>query len=146
MTLARLLPSAALHRRILILVVSLAGFMASGAASAGFTVGAVCTGGGQLCNNMATFTVDVSVAGGAPRVRFHPGSYTCSNFRIHYLVDGTEVTVTGFVGPGQTTGFFNLGPMSAGTHTVGMVAEGEVSGCNVGNLVSWGGRARVIVP
>jgi hypothetical protein len=67
----------------------------------------------------------------------------CSNVAIHFLVDGAEVAVTGFVGAGGSTGFFNLGPVSSGSHTVGLQAEGQVGGCNAGTLGSWAGTAQV---
>jgi hypothetical protein len=145
MTLVHLVPRRALHRSMLVLVVSFAGLMASGPATAakGHAVGATCSGGGQLCNNLATFTINVSGAGGPGEGKFTPGPLTCSNLRIHFLIDGTEVAVTGFVGPGAFTAFVSLGSISPGKHVVGVQAEGQVGGCNVGNLVSWAGKVRL---
>jgi hypothetical protein len=145
MTLAHLVPRRALHRTTLILVVSFAGLMASGAASAakGHAVGGTCSGGGQLCNTMATFTIHVPGAGGVGEGNFTPGPLTCSNLRLHFIVEGTEVAVTGFAGPGASTAFVSLGFISPGKHVVGMQAEGEVGGCNVGNLVSWAGNVQL---
>lgn len=145
MTLVHLVPRRALHRSMLILVVSFAGLMASGPASAGkgHAVGGTCSGGGQLCDSIATFTINVSGAGGVGEGKFTPGPLTCSNLRIHFLIDGTEVAVTGFVGPGAFTAFVSLGFISAGKHVVGVQAEGEVGGCNVGNLLSWAGKVRL---
>ena len=145
MTLAHLVPHWALHRSIQILVVAFAGLMASGPASAGkgHALTATCSGGGQLCNNIPTFPINVSGAGGVGEGKFTPGPLTCSNLRIHFIIDGTEVAVTGFVGPGQFTAFVSLGFISPGKHTVGVQAEGQVGGCNVGNLVSWAGKVRL---
>jgi hypothetical protein len=145
MTLARLLPRWALHRSMLILAVSCAGLTVSGPATAakGHAVGGTCSGGGQLCNNIATFTINVSGAGGPGEGRFTPGPLTCSNLRVHFLIDGTEVAVTSFVGPGSFTPFVSLGSISPGKHVVGVQAEGEVGGCNVGNLVSWAGKVKL---
>jgi hypothetical protein len=145
MTLVHRVPRWALHRSVLILVVSFAGLMASGSASAakGHAVSAICSGGGQLCNNIPTFTINVSGAGGVGVGKFTPGPLTCSNLRIHFIVDGTEVAVTGFAGPGEFTAFVSLGFISPGKHVVGVQAEGEVGGCNVGNLVSWAGKVRL---
>lgn len=144
MTLVRLAPSRALHRSMLILVVSFAGLMASGYASAAtvHAVGGTCSGGGQLCNNIATFTINVGV-GEVGEGSFTPGPLTCSNLRVHFIIDGTEVAVTSFVGPGAFTAFVSLGFVSSGTHVAGVQAEGEVGGCNIGNLVSWAGRVKV---
>jgi hypothetical protein len=47
------------------------------------------------------------------------------------------------VGPGAITAFVSLGFISPGTHVVGVQAEGEVGGCNIGNLVSWAGKVRL---
>ena len=144
MTLAHFLPRWALHRSMLILVVSFAGFIASGAASAKtFPVGATCSGGGQLCNNIDTFNLNIPGAGGVGEGQFTPGPLTCSGFRIHFLVDGNEVAVTGFVGPGGSTGFVSLGFIGPGKHVVGVQAEGEVSGCNIGTLGSWAGKVKL---
>ena len=145
MTLAHLLPRWALHRSMLILVVAFAGFIASGAASAGksSSVGATCSGGGQLCNNIATFPRTILVPGGVGEGQFTPGPLTCSDVRIHFLIDGTEVAVSGFVGPGATTDFVSLGFIGPGEHVVGVQAEGEVGGCNAGTLLSWAGTVKL---
>ena len=141
MRLAHHLRRWALHRSTLVLVVSFAAFTISGAASA-FPIGQVCTGGGQFCNNVASFLAPGSGAGGTLQARFRGGPFICSNFRIHYLVNGVEVAVTGFVNNSQSTGFVNLGFITPGTR-VDMQAEGEISGCNVGTLISWGGKLKL---
>jgi hypothetical protein len=130
---------------MLILVLSFAGSMASVPANAalGHVVGATCSGGGQLCNIIATFTINVSGAGGPGEGKFTPGPLTCSNLRIHFLIDGTEVAVTTFVGPGSFTPYVSLGSISPGKHVVGVQAEGQVGGCNVGNLGSWAGKVKI---
>ena len=96
-----LAPRCMLGRSMLILVVLGAGLIASGPASAakGRPVGGTCSGGGQLCNNIATFTINVGGPGGVGEGNFTPGPLTCSNLRIHFIVDGTEVAVTGFDSP-----------------------------------------------
>ena len=140
-----LAPRCMLGRSMLILVVLGAGLIASGPASAakGRPVSGTCSGGGQLCNNIATFTINVGGPGGVGEGNFTPGPLTCSNLRIHFIVDGTEVAVTGFAGPGTVTAFVGLGFISPGKHVVGVQAEGQVGGCNVGNLVSWAGGVRL---
>ncbi|HSQ80800.1 MAG TPA: hypothetical protein VLU54_06635 [Casimicrobiaceae bacterium] len=121
--------------------------MASGTAGAqtttSYPVTATCSGGGQLCNNVATVPVATN---GLLQAQFVSSSpVACSSIAIHFLVDGTQVAVTGFVAPGASSGFFNLGPVSPGTHTVGLRAEGEVGGCNVGVLGSWAGTVQITV-
>jgi len=120
------------------------GFGVGGAAHAQTTtsqpVSATCTGGGQLCNNVATINVTTT---GLLQAVFVGSSAICSNIRIHFLVDGTEVAVTPFVGASQSTGLFNLGPVSSGSHVLGLQAEGQVGGCNSGTLGGWSGTASV---
>ena len=133
-------PRSAFRRSTLVVVASLTGLIASGAEGNGITksVTQTCAGGGQLCNNVAT--VSISLPNGGPGIaQFTPGQFTCSNFRIHYLVDGTEVNVSPFVGPGGNTGFVSLGPIGPGAHTIGLQAEGQTGGCNGGALFSWAG-------
>ena len=145
MTSAYAFPRSAFHRGMLILVASFAGLLSGHAESGGFTapVTQTCTGGGQLCNNVATVFTPSLPAGGNGIAQFTPGPFTCSNFRIHYLVDGTEVSVSAFVGPGQKTGFVSLGPIGAGVHAIGLRAEGQTGGCNVGTLFSWAGTVHL---
>src|SRR6185369_2887531 len=142
MTLVHFVPRRELRSSMLILVAAIVGLMANGPATEadGHAVGGTCSGGGQLCNNIATFTIHVPGAGGVGEGKFTPGPLTCSNLRLHFIVDGTEVAVTDFAGPGTSTAFVSLGFISPGKHVVGMQAEGEVGGCNVGNLVSWAGK------
>ena len=115
---------------------------ASAETTTSHAVGAECTGGGQLCNNVATITITTT---GLLQSDFTAGPYHCSSVRIHYLVDETEVAVTGFVGASVNTGVVNLGPVSAGTHSLGLQAEGQEGGCNSGFVGSWAGTAQVTV-
>jgi len=120
------------------LVLSFAGLVATGAAGNTYVVGPVfCSGVGELCTNIAT--INIHVAGGFGRAKYHPGPLACSAVRIHFFIDGNEVAVTSFAGPGEKTPFVSLGFVTSGTHTVGVQAEGEVGGCNIGGLFSWGG-------
>jgi hypothetical protein len=129
---------------MLVLVVSFAAVIASGAASAGkFPVTAFCTSVGQLCSPIPTITINIPGAGGQGQGQFKPGPLACSNVRIHFFVDGTEVAVSGFVAPGGKTAPVSLGFVGPGVHTVGVQAEGEVSGCNIGNLLSWAGTVKL---
>jgi len=105
-------------------------------------VSATCSGGGQLCNNVPTISVATT---GLLQSNFTGGPFLCSNIRIHYLVDGIEVAATGFVGANASTGLVNLGPVSAGTHVLGLQAEGQFGGCNSGAIGSWSGTALVTV-
>ena len=133
-------------RRYLCLLALGIGIVVGGVAQAqtttSYPVGATCCGPGQLCDNIATISVSTT---GLLLAQFDLGLTACSNIRIHFLVDGTEVAVTGFVAPGASSGSFNLGPVSSGSHLLGLQAEGQVGGCNVGTLISWAGTAVVTV-
>ena len=75
-----------------------------------YSVGAACSGGGQLCNSLATINVTTT---GLLEANFVAASGLCSNIRIHYFVDTLAGPVTGFVGASASTGLFDLGPVSA---------------------------------
>ncbi len=115
---------------------------ASAQTTTSYPVTATCSGGGQLCNNVVTIPIATT---GLLQSNFTGGALLCSNVRIHYQVDGTEVAATGFVGASASTGPVNLGPVSAGNHLLGLQAEGQVGGCNIGALASWAGTAQVTV-
>ncbi len=103
-----------------------------------FTVN--CSSGTQLCNNV--FSQSVSTIANL-RVQYVASSGHCSNVAVHILVDGVEKAVTAFLTPGQASGFFDVGPVAAGSHVVALQGEGTVSGCNVGTLQNWGGTLDV---
>jgi hypothetical protein len=105
-----------------------------------FTV--TCTTPGQLCNNV--FSQSVTTVSNL-RVQYVASSGHCSNVAAHIIVDGTEQAVTAFLTPGQASGFFDVGPVAPGSHTVTLQAEGNISGCNVGTLLNWGGTLDVTV-
>lgn len=67
----------------------------------------------------------------------------CSSIRLNIFVDGNLKETTGFLGPGAGTGLLDLGPVTAGTHAISLQAEGQLGGCNFGDLVAWGGSLRV---
>jgi hypothetical protein len=97
------------------------GTVASGVNHAQTTSQAVsttCTGGGQLCNNIATINVTTT---GLLQAQF-VGSRSIGD-----------------------TGFFNLQPVSAGSYVVGLQAEGQTGGCNVGTLGGWSGTASITI-
>lgn len=67
----------------------------------------------------------------------------CSPVIAHIQVDGVEQFVSGALDPGETTGVQDLGPVSPGLHTIGVLIEGVVGGCNQGLLLSWSGTLTV---
>ena len=106
----------------------------------------LCASTGELCTPQFTTPVTTS---SSLKITFAPTS-SCSASRIHFFVDGVEKTVSPWLGwtgaTGSfaslplTTGAIDLSPVSKGTHTLGIEMEGEVSGCNAGTLVAWGGN------
>jgi hypothetical protein len=104
-----------------------------------FAVG--CTPTSQLCDNVFSGSVATT---STLRVQYVASSGHCSNIAAHILVDGIEKAVTAFLTPGQASGFFDVGPVSPGTHAVALRAEGTVGGCNTGTLANWGGTMDVV--
>ena len=100
------------------------------------------TSGTQLSNNVYTINLQTL---GALELEYTAAPTHCSDVRMHFLVDGVERAVSAFLTPGASSGFFNVGPVSAGAHTVALQAEGRVGGCNTGALAGWGGTARTTV-
>ena len=98
--------------------------------------------GTQLSNTV--FPINI-VTTGVLLVEYTASPGHCSDVRMHFLVDGVEQALSGFLGAGASTGFLNVGPVSAGAHTVTLQAEGRVSGCNSGQLVGWGGTSSITV-
>ena len=95
---------------------------------------------GQLCTPIPTVTVST---GSVLLVEFIASPGHCSAIKAHLLVDSLELYVSPALGPGVSTGIQDLGPVSAGSHTVGVQAEGVVGGCNAGDLVSWAGTLNI---
>lgn len=103
-----------------------------------FTVN--CTSSGQLCEPPLEQTVKVPSGGRVTSVEYVPPASHCSPVRVHVLLDGTEIGVTGFVEPNEASvvGLFS-DPIRKGSVVLGYKAEGRTGGCNSGQLGSWGG-------
>jgi hypothetical protein len=100
------------------------------------------TSGTQLSN--AIHTINVSTTG-VLLVEYTAAATHCSDVRMHFLIDGVERALSGFLTPGQGSGFFDVGPVTAGAHTVALQAEGRVGGCNTGALAGWGGTSMITI-
>ena len=103
-----------------------------------FTVN--CAPVGQLCDN--TFSQSVTTTSNL-RVEYFASAGHCSPVLAHILVDGVERAATAFLSPGQASGVFDVGPVTAGSHVVALRGEGTVGGCNGGNLLNWGGTLAI---
>jgi hypothetical protein len=110
-----------------------------------------CTSTGELCD--PPFFVSVET-GSVLQVQYFVRPTHCGSVRVGLLVDGTLEATSDFLGwPGAPapfselaldTGLVDLGPVSPGAHVVGVQAEGQVGGCNTGQLDNWGGSLRVL--
>jgi hypothetical protein len=96
----------------------------------------------QLCTPASEVSVTTE---GVLRVEFVAATSHCSDFIAHLLVDGVERFVSDPLAPGQGTGAQDLGPVTAGAHTVGVQGEGVLGGCNSGVTGSWAGTLSVVV-
>ena len=95
---------------------------------------------GELCSPPAN--IPVSTTGTLLASYAAPISH-CGPIIIHFLVDGVERGVTSVLAPGQASGTFNLGPVSAGNHVLGIQGEGAIGGCNTGIELGFGGTVQV---
>lgn len=91
---------------------------------------------GQLCNPTLQTSFE---AASSMTLAFVANSGHCSDIRVHLSVDGAVVFSSAPLGPGVTTGPVEIPLLSAGSHLIGVQAEGVVSGCNTGTLYSWAG-------
>lgn len=97
---------------------------------------------GELCSPPANLPVTTA---GVLQVSYAAPASHCGDVLIHFLVDGVEVAATGFLAPGQASGTFDLGPVSAGNHILGIQGEGRVGGCNAGIEFGFGGTVTITV-
>jgi len=101
-----------------------------------------CVGGSQLCS--PAFSTSVSTTGPL-QLSYTASAGHCSDVRVHFIVDGVERGLSAFLTAGQGSGVFDVGPVSPGTHTITLQAEGRVGGCNIGSLANWGGTAQAFI-
>lgn len=94
----------------------------------------------ELCSPPANIPVTTA---GVLQVSYAAPASHCGDVLIHFLVDGVEKAATTFLGPGQASGTFNLGPVSAGSHVLGVQGEGRVGGCNTGIELGFGGTVQI---
>jgi hypothetical protein len=101
--------------------------------------------GSELCPQVPGVTFDNHAK--SVNVNFTANANHCSDIIAHVMVDGREWG-SNTVGPSQNDGGYEI-PLSPGTHTIGIKAEGVDGGCNpagVGpdaTLSAWGGMLHV---
>ncbi len=77
--------------------------------------------------------------------------FHCSDVRLHVYIDGKEVYVTDWLGYQDRDPALNLqtekitiNKVSPGDHTIGLIPEGRLGGCNTqGYVLSWGGTTAI---
>ncbi len=106
-----------------------------------------CTGTGQVCDQ--PFMFDVTTAD-TLKIQYTVPETHCSSIRLNISVDDGTPIVTDYLGWNGDedvrpldTGEIDLGPVTADLHHVSISAEGTEGGCNVGDLVSWGGALHI---
>ena len=105
-----------------------------------------CTSVGQLCEPAFSAMVETQ---SELKVKYTVSPGHCSSIRVHVFLDGDLQTTSDFLGwtgappPFDTlalmTDVIDLGPVSPGMHEVALQGEGQVGGCNSGQLGGWGG-------
>lgn len=107
-----------------------------------FTV--TCDNSGQLCSPIFFTSVTVE-APSLLEVQYTAASTHCASVRIHFWLNGDKIYTSDFLGWSgvdslpRATGFVKLGLVPAGKHSLGLQGEGQVGGCNNGDVGSWGG-------
>jgi hypothetical protein len=97
-----------------------------------------CAGTGQVCGKPIGLPVGL-FKGGRVDLSYTAPNTHCSDVRVHFFLDGTEVGVTPFTKPdGVVKATIRL--KRRGSGQLRFDGEGRTGGCNAGALISWGGR------
>ena len=105
-----------------------------------------CTSSGELCSPPEKLAVSLQRPGTLTSITYTTAATHCSSVLLHVLRNGHEVAKTGQLPSGQQTERLTTHiPLPKGASTLGFVAQGFVGGCNVGRVVSWGGKVTVTV-
>jgi hypothetical protein len=143
----------ALFRRSDLATIALVlGLLVSAPATAGATeekhdIWLDCTTTGQVCEpvwELAVMTAD------SLRVLFEASERHCSAISIRLKLDDgpwSNQTELGWLEDplGRSRSMLvDFGPVAAGEHQLSIQAEGDIGGCNDGDLLRWGGSFRVI--
>jgi hypothetical protein len=94
----------------------------------------------QLCPQIPTVNF-VTTNESSILVEFTGNQNGCSDIIAHIIFDGAEWG-SNRVGPGGTDGGYEI-PVTRGSHTVGVQAEGIEGGCNTGVVTAWGGTVHI---
>jgi len=109
------------------------------------TISVTCTGSGQLCTPSYTTVVNVPQAG-TMTLNYTAPPNACAVWRVHIYMDSVLLGITGFLQPLALSSGPIAVNISAGSHLIGLQAEGETGGCDLGTLSSWGGTLSIQLP
>src|SRR5579862_5804959 len=109
------------------------------------TISITCTGSGQLCTPFYTTVVNAPQAG-AMTLTYTAPLNACAVWRVHIYVDSMMLGTTGFLQPPALSSGPIFNNVTAGSHTIGLQAEGETGGCDTGTLSSWSGTLAIQLP
>ena len=96
----------------------------------------LCTGGGQICDEAATWPLQTEFDEEYFLRLSVPDSY-CSPVFLTVEIDGVRRGTSGLLGPGKSE-VLALGRLPSGEHLLRVTALGSKGGCNRGSLRSWG--------
>jgi hypothetical protein len=101
-----------------------------------------CTSTGQTC--VPVFSTPLTLNQSGPlTIKVTAPATHCSNISYIVSVDGSVVTKTPFLGPGQNSIPINTAAVTTGKHTITVQGVGTLGGCNSGNLLSWAGTLTI---
>jgi uncharacterized protein (TIGR03437 family) len=108
-------------------------------------ISVTCTGSGQFCTPFYT-TVITAPQAGTMTLTYTVPLNACATWRVHIYVDSTMLGTTGFLqAPALSSGPIAVN-VTAGSHTIGLQAEGETGGCDTGTLSAWSGTLSIQLP
>jgi hypothetical protein len=106
----------------------------------------ICTSTGELCSPAETLTLSLHRRGTLTSITYTTAATHCSSVLLHVLRNGHQIAKTGQLPAGQQTERLRTHVrLPKGTTTLGFQAQGFVGGCNVGHVISWGGKVTVTV-
>ncbi len=121
----------------------------SGTQSRSFSTGAFavyCTSSGQLCRPSEKLTFSLPRRGTLTSITYTTAATHCSGVVLHVLRNGHQIAKTPLLATGQRTArVVTHVRLPKGATTLGFQAQGFVGGCNVGRVLSWGGKVTVTV-
>jgi hypothetical protein len=104
---------------------------------------AYCVGYQQLCTvpNLVRLSVTKTQK---VTLKFKTSEIGCSSIRVNPSINGRSLGWSAFLGWGnqggsEITKTYRLGVLRPGKYLIATLAEGQIGGCNIGYLGSWGG-------